>query len=289
MAEVAMTNRNVRRWRVILCAALAVSGVLTGTSAQDTGQSAAPVTPRTADGRLDLTGIWAAGNAGPPARSADSKGSIQVFLPVPGLNPDSPNVFKEMDSLTVQRRAASPNKPVYRPELVAKVKELSDLQAKLDPAFFCKLPGVPRMGPPAQIVQVPGQVVLLYGDHNAFRVVPTDGRKHRTDVEPSYLGDSIGWWEGDTLVVEANQFTEDTWLGSDGYFHSPAMRVIERFQRAGDTLQYSATVHDPEVLAEPWNMPARTLRLSNDPADALVEAPPCIERDSPHMLTNEHH
>jgi len=67
------------------------------------------------------------------------------------------------------------------------------------------------------------------------------------------------------------------------------MRVIERFQRVGDTLQYSATVHDPDVLAEPWNVPARTLRLSNDPADALIEAPPCIERDSPHMLTNEHH
>jgi hypothetical protein len=91
------------------------------------------------------------------------------------------------------------------------------------------------------------------------------------------------------LVVEANQFTEDTWLGSDGYFHSPAMVVTERFQRVGDTLRYSATVHDPEVLAEPWNMPARTLTLSTDPADALVEAPPCVEKDSPHMTTNEHH
>jgi len=212
-----------------------------------------------------------------------------VYLALPGLNPDSPNVFKEMDSVAVKLRAANPNKPVYRPELLSKVKELSDLQAKLDPAFFCKLPGVPRMGPPAQIVQSKGLVVLLYGDQNAFRAVPTEGRKHRDDVEPSYLGDSIGWWEGDTLVVEANQFTEDTWLGSDGYFHSPVMRVIERFQRTGDALQYSATVHDPEVLAEPWSMPARTLRLSTDPADALVEVPPCIERDSPHMLTNEHH
>ena len=284
-----MRDRNVRTWCVIVGAVLVLSGVRAGMSAQDAAQSAPPITPRAADGRIDLTGIWVAGIPATRTPAVDSKGNIQVFLTVPGLNPDSPNVFKEMDSLTVQRRAASANKPVYKPALLAKVKELSDLQAKLDPAFFCKLPGVPRMGPPAQIVQVPGQVVLLYGDQNAFRVVPTDGRKHRTDVEPSYLGDSIGWWEGDTLVVEANQFTEDTWLGSDGYFHSPDMRVIERFQRAGNTLQYSATVHDTEVLAEPWSMPARTLRLSTDPADALVEVPPCIERDSQHMLTNEHH
>lgn len=263
---------SARRWT---CAALLVLSLVPDASAQQ------PAT------RPDVSGIWV-GNAAPaPAPQPD--GSIQVFLALPGLNPDSPNVFKEMDKLAVDRRAASANKPVYKPELLAKVKELSDLQAKLDPAFYCKLPGVPRMGPPAQIVQAQDFVVLLYGDQNAYRVVWTDGRKHRSDVEPSYLGDSIGWWEADTLVVEANQFTEDTWLGSDGYFHSSAMRVIERFRRVGDTLEYSATVDDPEVLAEPWKMSPRTLRLSRDPADALVETPPCIERSAPHMLTNEHH
>ena len=281
--------RNRRDRYAVGCVVLVMLGVQHDLSAQQPGQTPAKATPRAADGRPDLTGLWVAGSAGNRAPATDDKGSLQVYLALPGLNPNSPNVFKEMDSVAVKLRAANPNKPVYKPELLSKVKELSDLQAKLDPAFFCKLPGVPRMGPPAQIVQSTGLVVLLYGDQNAFRVVPTDGRKHREDVEPSYLGDSIGSWEGDTLVVEANQFTEDTWLGSDGYFHSPAMRVIERFQRTGDTLQYSATVHDAEVLAEPWNMPPRTLRLSADPSDAIVETPPCIERDAPHMLTNEHH
>jgi hypothetical protein len=280
-----MRNRHVRARCALACAAL----VMLGLEWNLTAQTPAKTAPRAADGRPDLSGIWVTGAPSSRTPTTDSKGSIQVYLALPGLNPDSPNVFKEMDSVAVKLRAANPNKPVYKPELLSKVKELSDLQAKLDPAFFCKLPGVPRMGPPAQIVQSAGLVVLLYGDQNAFRVVPTDGRKHREDVEPSYLGDSIGWWEEDTLVVEANQFTEDTWLGSDGYFHSPAMRVIERFQRNGDSLQYSAIVHDTEVLAEPWNMPTRTLRLSTDPADSLVEVPPCIERDSPHMLTNEHH
>jgi hypothetical protein len=282
-----MTNRCHRC--ALWCVALVVLGAQSDLSAQQTAQAPPKTTPRAADGRPDLTGLWVAGNAGNRAPSTDEKGSLQVYLALPGLNPDSPNVFKEMDAVAVKLRAGNPNKPVYKPELLSKVKELSDLQAKLDPAFFCKLPGVPRIGPPAQIVQSTGLVVLLYGDQNAFRVVPTDGRKHREDVEPSYLGDSIGSWEGDTLVVEANQFTEDTWLGSDGYFHSSALKVIERFQRVGDALLYSATVDDPEVLAEPWNIPPRTLRLSTEPADAIVETPPCIERDSPHMLTNEHH
>jgi len=276
------------RW-ALGCVALLMLGFGRDLWAQPTPQTTPKATPRAADGRPDLTGLWVAGNAGNGTPSTDEKGSLQVYLALPGLNPNSPNVFKEMDAVAVKLRAANPNKPVYKPELLSKGKERSGLVAKLVQAFFCKLPGVPRMGQPAQIVQSTGLVVLLYGDQNAFRVVPTDGRKHREDVEPSYLGDSIGSWEGDTLVVEANQFTEDTWLGSDGYFHSAAMRVIERFQRIGDVLQYSATVHDPEVLAEPWNMPPRTLRLSTDPADAIVETPPCIERDAPHMLTNEHH
>jgi hypothetical protein len=286
-----MSSRTVRHRFASGCTALLVLSAAPFLLAQSEPRDPRPAaSPRAADGRPDLSGIWVPGNAGNrPAPAADAKGSLQVYLTVPGLNPDSPNVFKEMDALAVGLRAASSNKPVYKPELLAKVKELSDLQAKLDPAFYCKLPGIPRMGPPAQIIQHPGLVVLLYGEHNAFRVVPTDGRAHRTDVEPSYLGDSIGKWEEDTLVVEANQFTEDTWLGSDGYFHSPAMSVIERFRRVGDTLQYSATVNDPEVLAQPWNMVPRTLRLSTDPADALVEAPPCIERSAQHMTTNEHH
>jgi hypothetical protein len=65
--------------------------------------------------------------------------------------------------------------------------------------------------------------------------------------------------------------------------------VIERFRRVGDVLHYSAIVDDPDVLAQPWEQTPRQLRLSTDPADALVESPPCQERSAPHMTTNEHH
>jgi len=284
-----MKRRYARGWWALRSGLLVLSVAASLSAQAPTSGVLQTPTPRAADGRPDLTGIWVANATSRSTAAPQPNGSVQVYLAVPGLDPNSPSVFKEMDSLTVERRAANPNKPSYKPQYLSKVKELSDLQSKLDPAFFCKPPGIPRMGPPTQMVQTAGLVVLLYGDHNMFRVVHTDGRKHRTDVEPSYLGDSIGRWDGDTLRVDATQFTEDTWLGSDGYFHSSAMRVTERFERTGTTLRYTATVEDPEVLAAPWAMNPRTLRLSTDPADALVENPPCVERDSPHMLTNEHH
>jgi hypothetical protein len=253
------------------------------------GNTAKVATPRTADGRPDLSGVWVAGPPGGQVPPAGDGKTVQVYLAIPGLDPNSPTLFKEMDKVTVERRAASANKPLYKPEHQAKVKELSDLQAKLDPAFYCRIPGIPRMGPPTQIIQTAGQVVFLYSEQNAFRVIPTDGRAHRTDVEPSYLGDSVARWDGDTLVVDVTQTTEDTWLGSDGYFHSPRMRIVERIQRDGNTLRYAATVEDADVLAQPWVMPTRTLRLSADPADLPIEGPPCIEQSAKHMLTNEHH
>src|SRR5579872_3673753 len=176
-------------------------------------------TPRASDGHPDLTGIWGAVGAPPPAKD----GSVQVLLPVRGVSPDSKDVFKGLDRQAVEGRAAVANKPAYKPELLAKVQDLSDKQDVLDPAFYCKPMGVPRMGPPNQIIQLPGQVIFLYVNSNWFRVIPTDGRPHRTDVDSAYLGDPVGHWDGDTLVVDVTGFNDDTWLASDGYFHSEAM------------------------------------------------------------------
>jgi hypothetical protein len=178
------------------------------------------------------------------------------------VNPEGTDVFKGLDRWQVDGRAAAPNKPEYKPELLAKVKDLSDKQGVLDPAFYCKPQGVPRMGAPTQIVQTQGQVVFLYGASNLFRVIPTDGRPHRADADPSYMGDSIGRFEGDTLVVDVTNFNDDTWLGSDGYFHSEKMHVVERLTRKGDVITYTATVEDPGVLAKPWTMTARDLTIS---------------------------
>jgi len=273
----------------IVASSLAQQRGTGGGTAQAAGQGTAPgsakPTPRTADGHPDLTGIWGA----LPVLPAPKEGNVQVLLPVRGVSPDSKDVFKGLDRQAVEGRAAVANKPVYKPELASKVQELSDKQDVLDPAFYCKPLGLPRMGPPSQIIQLAGQTIFLYANSNWFRVIPTDGRPHRTDIDSAYLGDPVGRWDGDTFVVDVTGFNDDTWFGSDGYFHSEALHVVEKFQRDGDTLTYNVTVEDPEVLAKPWVPGPRALKISTNPADVLYETPPCVEHDASHLVTFDHH
>ena len=179
-------------------------------------------------------------------------------------------------------------RPNYKPEFLARVRDLDDRQVEEDPALKCFPPGVPRIGPPDKIVQLPGQVVLLYNDITGshFRTVPTDGRGHRTDIGPSYLGDAVGNWEGDTFVVETTNFNEHTWLTDDGTFHTADLRVVEHLRREADTLHYQATAFDPAVLAEPWEKQVRVATLTDR---ELVPAPPCIERDLDLIIDGTHH
>ena len=147
---------------------------------------------------------------------------------------------------------------------------------------------MPRIGPPRRIIQLPNEIVFLYEDMsgNTFRVIPTDGRPHNKNANPSDYGDSVGRWEGDKLVIDVNNFLDDTWFGEDGYFHSDAMQVTERLWRSGDNLVYQATVNDPKVLTGPWTMPPRVVKPSTDP---IEESPRCIETDGPRLLNNDHH
>ena len=239
-------------------------------------------TPRAADGHPDLSGIWIAGNRG--IRPVTDNSSIKVVLPLDGVDQDKDNVFAALDRISVAERDKDANKPPYKPELAAKVKDLENRQSQEDPAFYCKPAGVPRMGPPAQIVQLPDKVVFLYAT-NLFRVIPI-GAAHRTDIDTSYMGDSVAEWDGETLVVDVNNLNDDTWLGPDGYFHTEAMHVVERFTRTGDAITYEVTVEDPNVFTRPWVMGARTLRLGNRP---LEEGPPCVEKDAEHLVTLDHH
>src|SRR5262249_317534 len=199
---------------------------------------------------VDLNGIWGAATLPPAAKPGES---VRWLLPLKGTDPNGTDVFKALDRIQVNNRAAAANKPEYKAAFTPKVQGLSDQQGVLDPAFHCKPQGVPRMGPPSQIIQTPGQVVFLYGASNLFRIIPTDGRPHRADADPSYMGDAIGRFEGpETFVVDVTNFNDDTWLASDGYFHTEKMHVVERLTRKGDVLTYQATVEDPDVLAKPW-------------------------------------
>jgi hypothetical protein len=251
--------------------------------------AAAKPTPRTADGHPDLNGYWDAPQFGKDAH-LDAAGNFYIDVP-PANGGTLPKLDATLDEQL--QHAPDPNPPPYKPDALAKVKELASDGVHNDPAFHCKPLGVPRAGAPRQILQTPKLTVIFYqvdggdGDQpGSYRLVPTDGRQHRTDVDPSYFGDSVGHWEGDTLVVDVTHFNDDTWLaaipgqGGSGYFHTDALHVVEQYIRKGDTLRWQATVEDPNVLAKPWVMTPRTEVL----VDAMIyEQPVCEERETGHI------
>ena len=155
-----------------------------------------------------------------------------------------------------------------------------------DPIAHCLLPGVPRivtMPMPLEIVQTPQKIVILYEAFHAYRIIPlNDQLKHPDDLVPTWMGDSVGTWDGDTLVVDVVGFNDKTWLAGGPSVHSEELHVVERYRLAPDgTIAYTATVTDPKALTKPWTTGA-TLRT---PPNARVEEYECIEnnQDIPHM------
>ena len=265
-----------------LTAALGVVCVPGADAAGDAAPAQKPV-PRLSDGHPDLNGTWDNGSGidfVQPQKGADGSVCIAGCKPVAATAPPPPR--------PPAGRTPSASFPQYRPEFMAKVKDLDKHQVEDDPVLRCKDPGLPRIGPPDKIVQRPGEVVFLYDDVSGafWRIIPTDGRPHRTDVDPSYLGDSVGHWEGDTLVIEANQFNDDSWLTDNGAFHTADMVVTERLHRAGDALEWQATVADPKVLQEPWHARMRIAKLTSN---ELAEPTPCVDRDLKHLVDETHH
>jgi hypothetical protein len=208
-----------------------------------------------ADGHPDLSGVWwgggdigARGGGGPVA---GARGGARGGPAPPSFT------------------------SLYQPWAAEKAKTLSD---KDDPTLRC----IPTafgtlnvslwdVGAVGQIISTPKFVVMLSETYHGFQLIPTDGRPHRDDVPPSYRGDSVGHWEGDTFVVDKTNFTDNTWLSAEGRvsFHSDALHVVERYRRVdANTLEIEATVEDPKVLTKPWTVPKQTLRLA--PFDQIM-------------------
>jgi len=236
--------------------------------------------PRLSDGHPDFNGTWDNGSGIDflhPQQLSGGSVCVAGCAPPPAPHP-----------VAARAPRPAPNFPHYKAQFLAKVKELNDHQLQTDPVLHCRSPGVPRIGPPDKIVQIPGQLVFLYDDVSGafWRIVPTDGRAHRVDVEDSTLGDAVGHWEGDTLVVDGTHFSDDTWLTDNGAFHTTAMHVVERLRRVGNTLEWQATVYDPGVLSEPWKTNLRIAKLTD--VD-LVEPAVCVDKDIGHVVDNTHH
>ncbi len=157
---------------------------------------------RTAEGKPDLTGSWTFRIAATP--EVDPRGICAG--PRCGAGPAGPNAGAAEAAGLDPAAAAGPRAqfPKYKPELAAKVTELSKNQVNTDPALRCQNPGIPRVGTPDKIIQTADQVVFLYEDLNGafWRIIPIDGRPHRADAEEGPFGDSVGRWDGDTLVIE---------------------------------------------------------------------------------------
>ena len=121
-------------------------------------------------------------------------------------------------------------------------------------------------------------------------MIPTDGRDHSDNDKYaySYMGATVGRWEGDTLVLDSIGFTDETWLGRGGYFHTDQMHVIERLTRRGNELLYEVTVEDPEVLVEPWVMNPRVLQLSDRPT-LISERGSCTDVEHAEVSTQIRH
>lgn len=244
-------------------------------------QSSGDEPPVRSSGVPDLNGTW------------DNGGGIDFINPVIAgasiclAGCDQPAV-SELSASEPGAAPLPPDRPRYRPEHQATVDDLNARQVQMDPVLRCLAPGVPRIGPPDKIVQQDGEIVFLYDDvsGNFFRIVPLDQPSHPTDTVASFLGDAVGSWDGDTLVVETINFNGESWLTDDGSFHTEDLRVIERIRREGDSLHWQATAYDPAVLAEPWVLRPRTATLTDF---EITEAPPCIERDLDHMVDDSSH
>jgi len=210
--------------------------------AQDPGP-----TPRLADGHPDLTGIWwTGGDLGSPTYNSSRAGSD----PVPSYT------------------------DLYQPWAAEHAATLTD---KDDPTLQCKSTAFGTLnvrlfdvGTLGQIISTVDMVVFLAETFHGYQVIPTDGREHRP-VPPSFRGEAVGHWEGDTFVVETTNFTDDTWIHAEGRvsIHTDKMRVVERYRRPDSTtLLVDATVYDEGALTAPWVVPTQRLTLA--PFDQLL-------------------
>jgi len=161
----------------------------------------------------------------------------------------------------------------YQPAAAAKKQQNFANRRTADPTEAnCFLPGVPRatyMPYPFEIVQTPKLIAITYEFAHALRTIPMDGSAH-SDLTDTWMGDSRGRWEGNTLVVDVTNFNDQTWFDGAGDFHSDALHVVERYTLTDhDHIQYEATIQDPKVFTRPWKISMPLYRVLDKNAKLL--------------------
>jgi hypothetical protein len=203
--------------------------------------------PRASDGKPDLTGVWQGASN---RRGSWEEANSGLGVGGTGRDPTAP-------ANPASQQVVSEPAP-YQPWAAQKVLESYNKRGIDDPNGLCLPPGVPRSALvglfPIEIIQTPKQITILYEYMNVFRVIPF-AAKHPDDVVPTYMGDSIARWDGDTLVVDVTGFNDKTWLTGTGTFHSEDLHVTERYTRVDrDQIDLDVAMEDPNVLTGPWTI-----------------------------------
>jgi len=213
--------------------------------------------PRLADGHPDLNGVWQALN--------EANWDVEAHMARPALalrqGPYGPVPAAPVLALGAVG-AVPPGLGVvegeipYLPEAAKKKKENQEKWIERDPEIKCYLPGVPRatyMPHPFHILQSTKSIFIAYQYDGATRdILLKDPGPAPVD---SWMGQSVGKWEGDTLVVDVTGMNDQTWFDRSGNFHSDALHVVERYTRtAPDVISYEATIEDPQTFSRPWKI-----------------------------------
>ena len=260
----------------------AVSAGLSVWVTRSLGQASRPA--RTADGKPNFSGVWQANNEAHWDLQAHEARAGAVTQP--GVYPYE---FARVPAAPVLALGAAAGVPgslgvvegdgeiPYKPEAAAAKKENAENWIDRDPELKCYLPGIPRamyMPYPFQIVQSANKIQMAYTFANAARTIHLDEVEGPPD--DTYMGHSVGRWEGDTLVVNVTDFNGKNWFDRAGNFHSASLRLVERFTPLSpDALRYEATIEDPEVFTRPWRI-AMPLYRRLEPNMQLLEYR-CIE------------
>ena len=215
---------------------------------------------RTADGKPDLNGIWQAmGTAHWDLLDHHARSGPVLELGAIAAVPAGLSVVEG-------------NEIPYQPWAAAKKKENYENWLSRDPEVKCYLPGIPRatyMPYPFQILQTHNNDILMaYEYASASRVI----KMSKTEPPPvdTWMGQSTGRWDGDTLVVDTIGFNDQTWFDRAGNFHSEALHVIERFTRKSpDVLDYEVTIEDPKVFTRPWKIQMPLYRRQDQNAQLM--------------------
>jgi hypothetical protein len=208
-------------------------------------------TPRSADGKPDLSGVWRVTNGN------------ALFHITGDLKPEE-----------------------IRPWAAAIYKQREDDFRRDTDGINCLPPG-PKAGigvggTPMKIIQTPGLVAILYEYHTIFRQIFTDGRGLPEDPNPTWMGYSVGHWDGDTLVVTTAGYNDRTTLDLAGHPHTEALRLTERYHRRDAShIDLQVTFDDPKAYTRPWTL---TLELVLVPDGDLIEYVCENERDKPHLV-----